>query len=77
VVGRKPRGCGAYMKFLAGCVLLYSLRATFAWGQATAQIHGTVQDSSGAAIAGAQWSTLSSAPSNQSLKWNAYAVRTN
>jgi hypothetical protein len=46
------------MKFLAGCVLQYSLSATFAWGQATAQIHGTVQDSSGAAIAGAQWSTL-------------------
>ena len=42
------------MKCLAGCVLLYSLSATFAWGQATAQIHGTVQDSSGAAIAGAQ-----------------------
>ena len=35
-------------------VLFGLLSATLAWGQATAQIHGVVQDTSGAAVPGAQ-----------------------
>ena len=34
-------------------ILLWAMTAAPAWGQATAQIHGTVQDSSGSAVAGA------------------------
>ena len=34
-------------------ILLCAMTAAPAWGQATAQIHGTVQDSSGSAVAGA------------------------
>ena len=42
------------MKSLLAIVLLAVLSCTAAWGQATAQMHGTVVDSSGAAVAGAE-----------------------
>lgn len=42
------------LAFLAGLMLLYTLNSGSLWGQATAQIHGTVQDTSGAAIPAAQ-----------------------
>jgi Carboxypeptidase regulatory-like domain len=41
------------MKKYLGVLLLFALSAAAAWGQATAQIHGVVQDMSGAAIGGA------------------------
>jgi hypothetical protein len=41
------------MKKLLGCFLLCTLAASWARAQATAQIHGTVQDMSGAAVSGA------------------------
>jgi len=41
------------MRKLLGYLLLGSLTGSLAWGQATAQIHGTVQDTSGAAVSGA------------------------
>ena len=41
------------MKGLASFAILCAMSAVIAWGQATAQIHGVVQDMSGAAVAGA------------------------
>src|ERR1700674_1253277 len=41
------------MKSLVMVVLLCSVSATVVWGQATAQIHGTILDASGAAVPGA------------------------
>jgi len=41
------------MKTPVMAVLLCSMSAAVAWGQATAQIHGTILDASGAAVAGA------------------------
>src|ERR1700687_1993829 len=41
------------MKTLLSITLLAFLTSALAWGQATAQIHGTVQDSTGAAVPGA------------------------
>lgn len=40
--------------FPAVLTMLWAISAVSVWGQATAQIHGTVQDTSGAAVAGAQ-----------------------
>jgi hypothetical protein len=51
VVGPRPgEGC---MRASVCFVLICAMSAANAWGQATAQIHGTVQDMSGAAVAGA------------------------
>src|ERR1017187_3720201 len=44
---------GVYMRGSASFVVLCAMSAVMAWGQATAQIHGVVQDTSGAAVAGA------------------------
>src|SRR5258708_20367556 len=41
------------MKNCLGIFVLVVFSAVAAWGQATAQIHGVVQDMSGAAVAGA------------------------
>ena len=41
------------MKSLTMVVLLCSMSAALVWGQATAQIHGTILDASGAAVPGA------------------------
>ena len=41
------------MKLFLGVILAGAFSASLAWGQATAQIHGTVQDSSGSSIPGA------------------------
>jgi hypothetical protein len=41
------------MKSLAMVMLLCSMSAAVVWGQATAQIHGTIADASGAAVPGA------------------------
>jgi hypothetical protein len=41
------------MKVLTSVILFCGVGSALAWGQATAQIHGVVQDSSGAAIPGA------------------------
>jgi len=42
------------MKTCLVIIVLCSLNGAVAWGQATAQIHGVVQDSSGAAVPGAE-----------------------
>ncbi len=42
------------MRTFLGVVILSSVGCASLWAQATAQIHGTVQDSSGAAVAGAE-----------------------
>ena len=42
------------MKQLAGISLIFLLACATAWAQGTAQIHGTVQDSSGSAVPGAE-----------------------
>src|SRR5258708_31230748 len=44
---------GLSMKTLLSITLLAFLMSAVAWGQAAAQIHGTVQDSTGAAVPGA------------------------
>src|SRR5215471_99872 len=41
------------MRLFAGSILFFVFCASPMWGQATAQIHGTVQDLSGAAVPGA------------------------
>ncbi len=41
------------MRFLLGAVLFGLFTSAVVWGQATAQMHGTVQDASGAAVPGA------------------------
>jgi len=45
------------MRVSASFVVLCAMSAVIAWGQATAQIHGVVQDMSGAAVAGASVKT--------------------
>src|SRR5438874_1312599 len=45
---------GGSMKTCLVVIILCSLNGAVAWGQATAQIHGVVQDSSGAAVPGAE-----------------------
>jgi len=42
------------MKVVVGTLLLALFTCATVWGQATAQIHGTVQDASGSAVPGAQ-----------------------
>ncbi len=46
------------MKSILSLLLFFVLGAALAWGQATAQIHGVVQDMSGAAIPGAKVKAL-------------------
>ena len=42
------------MKLFLGVVIIGLLTSAAAWGQATAQMHGTVQDASGSAVPGAE-----------------------
>src|SRR5271165_3799686 len=42
-----------FLKSTITLVVLLALSAALAWGQATAQIHGVVQDATGAAVPGA------------------------
>ena len=42
------------MKTCLSLIFLWSLTGALAWGQATAQLHGVIQDSSGAAVPGAE-----------------------
>src|SRR5579862_8115997 len=42
------------MKVVVGTLVITLFTCATAWGQATAQIHGTVQDASGSAVPGAQ-----------------------
>ena len=44
---------GGTLKSTITLIVLLALSAMLAWGQATAQIHGVVQDMSGAAVPGA------------------------
>jgi hypothetical protein len=48
------RSRGGSMKKTLGIFTLLILSCASAWAQATAQMHGTVQDSTGAAVAGAE-----------------------